>query len=452
MVEQLTVNSMHTVEIIDYSSNGGGIAKIANYPLFIAGVIKGETVKVEVTKLNKGYGFAKVLEIVQQSTERVTPKCAIYEECGGCQTQHMTQVEEDRFKRDKVEQTLSKIGKIDTKLSASTYHTFNEWDYRNKLIVPLKKENGSIVTGFFAEKSHTIIPFQNFSCPIQNPLMMLKLKEIIKILDDISVTIYDEKARIGYLRNVYLRANEKNEILVTFITSKKDSKQLVTIAKQTMELENVIGVCQNVNNTINNELLGKDTYTLQGKGKLPVKILGVNFEIAPNSFLQVNYEAMDKLYSTIQKFLVNPKGIIDLYCGSGTITLNVLTSEVPVIGVEIVESSIKDAKQNKKQNNIENVEFILGDASQAFKKLSSTEQIYDTIIVDPPRKGLIPKLIEEINDTMNIKTLIYVSCDVATLARDIKQFVDTGWKINDIESFNMFQKTNHIETIVKISR
>ncbi|MGL4662159.1 MAG: 23S rRNA (uracil(1939)-C(5))-methyltransferase RlmD [Culicoidibacterales bacterium] len=456
MDKQHRIDTTKTYKLIvsDYTSEGLSVMKVADYPVFVTGLLLGEEAEIQITKANKNYGFGEVVERLSDSPNRIAPECGIFPQCGGCQIQHMNMDEEKIFKTEKVRHQLQKIAKI-TDLPLTYHEPTSPWGYRNKLIVPLMRQEGKVVAGFYAKKSHDLIPFPKSQCLIQDDMMMELLSDILAVISKTEITLYNEKKHTGELRNIYLRKSEKlNQCLLTFIIAHKPTKIMLEIAEQLKTHPRITGIIFNVNLTRNNNLLGTKEIHVSGKERLETEILGTTYEIASQAFYQVNHTEMERLYTKVLEHVksVNPTGICDLYCGSGTITLQLAKLGVPVVGIEIVKSAIADAKHNAQLNKIFNTKFIEADATTGFAKLKQEKRPIDTIVVDPPRKGLESALISEISAQDNIKTVVYVSCDSGTLARDLYQFQQEGWNVKSCDLFNLFPRTTHVESVVMMER
>lgn len=456
MDKQHHIDMAKTYKLVvsDYTSEGLSVMKIADYPVFVSGLLIGEEAEIKVTKANKNYGFGEVVSRISDSPNRIQPECRIFPQCGGCQIQHMNMAEEARFKTEKVRHQLQKIAKIND-LSLTYHEPESAWGYRNKLIVPLMRNEGKVVAGFYAKKTHDLIPFPQNQCLIQDGMMMELLADILKVISKTEVTLYNERKHTGELRNIYLRKSEKlNQCLLTFIIAGKPTKIMLDIAEQLKEDPRITGIIFNINTTRNNNLLGTKEIHISGKKVLETEILGTSYEIASQAFYQVNHVEMERLYTQVLEHVrsVNPTGICDLYCGSGTITLQLAKIGVPVVGIEIVKSAVADAKRNAQINKIYNAKFIEADATAGFEKLKKERKPIDTIVVDPPRKGLDSTLIAEISKQENIQSIVYVSCDSGTLARDLFQFQQDGWKVESCDLFNLFPRTTHVESVVLMRR
>lgn len=425
------------VEIIDYGANGEGIAKINGYTIFVIGALKGEKCKIHILKVLKDYAFAKVIEILEESKKREKPDCSTYTKCGGCSLRHINYEETLKIKTEKVQNLMSKMLKKDIKVNEAIGMD-KPYYYRNKAIYPIN-EDGKI--GLYAERSHNVIPIDK--CKIQTE----KSQEIAKfILENWKDSIYNEKTGEGLLRNIMIREGlETGEIMVVLVQNGEKKYEPEILLEKFPEITTIV---VNVNKKYTNVVLGKKNIVIYGKGYIKDCLDGLIFKISPNSFYQVNPIQTKILYNkAIELSNLNKNDILfDLYCGIGTIGIFAAKDVKKVYGIEIVPQAIDDAKENATINKIDNCEFVLGDVENAFEKLINDKKIIPTtIIVDPPRKGLDENTI---NNILKIKPnkLTYISCNPATLARDLSKLEDT-YEIKEIQPVDMFPFTSHVECV-----
>lgn len=438
----LKKNDEIVVDIIDYGADGEGIAKVDGYTLFINDVLKGEKCKIHILKLLKYYGFAKVVETIKSSKWRCEPGCSTYSKCGGCSLRHIDYSETLNIKKNKVQNLVNKS--LDNKVIVNeTIGMDNPYYYRNKAIFPIN-ENKKI--GLYAERSHNIIPIKE--CKIQTK----KSQEIASfILDNWKETIYDEFTGKGLLRNIMIREGfSTGQIMVVLVQNGEkhfDPEQLV---KQFPEIATVI---INVNTKNTNVLLGDKNIVEYGEGYINDILGEYTFKISTKSFYQINPIQTKILYEkAIELTNLNEEDILfDLYCGIGTIGIFASKKVKKVYGIEIVPDAIKNAKENAKINEINNIEFIEGDVEKAFDQLINKEKILPTaIVVDPPRKGLDETTI---NNILKIKPnkLTYISCNPATMARDLSK-LEGKYEIKIIQPVDMFPYTKHVECVTVLSK
>lgn len=443
MVEK---NKEYIVEIIDNGFEGEGIAKINDFTIFIPGAIKGEKVKILIVKVLSSYAFGKILEILKKSENRIEPDCKTYKRCGGCNLRHIKYQETLKQKQNAVQSLVDKTLKNKIKVK-ETVGMENPYHYRNKVQYPVGiDKNGKPQIGVFANRSHEIIPIEK--CFIQNE----KSEEIAKYIFDLwkenKYTIYNEETRKGLLRHIVIKTGIKTNqymcILVVNGQGFDNEKEFASeIANKYKEITSII-VNSNMKNT--NVILGLENRTIFGKGYIEDKLGEYIFKISPLSFYQVNPIQAEKLYNLgIEKAMITKDDIVfDLYCGIGTISLFMSKYAKKVYGIEIVEEAIKAAKENAKINNVDNVEFIAGDVEKALSSIIYDRKIIpDIVMVDPPRRGLDNT---SVNNILKIrsKRLVYISCNPATLVRDLAKLEEV-YEVKEIIPVDMFPFTSHVE-------
>ncbi len=441
-------NSEYIVDIIDNGFEGEGIAKINNFAVFIPGAIKGEKVKILIIKVLKSHAYGKIIEIIKSSKNRINADCESYKRCGGCNLRHINYDETLKIKQNIVQNLVNK-GLKNTISVKETIGMKNPLHYRNKAQYPLGTDKeGNPVIGVFARRSHEIIPVKK--CFIQNEYAEEIAKYIFNFIKENNISLYNEKTQKGLFRHIVIKTGIKTKeiMCILVINGKKIPKEQELIDTITSKFKNVKSIVKNVNTKNTNVILGKENINIYGK-KYITDILGdYTFKISPLSFYQVNPIQAEKLYNIgVEAANISKEDIVfDLYCGIGTISLFMAKYAKKVYGVEIVDEAIKDAKENAKINNIKNIEFIAGDTEYVLDDLINNRKIIpDVVMVDPPRKGLDNKSIENI---LKIKPnrLIYISCNPATLIRDLAKF-EESYKINQIQPVDMFPFTNHVECV-----
>ena len=432
-------NEEYIVNIIDNGSNGEGICKIDEFTIFVNGAIKEEKCRIKIVKVNKTFGYGKLLEIIEASPNRVVPDCVSYKKCGGCNLRHINYEYTLKMKRDIIQNLVNKT--LDNKIQVEeTIGMDNPKYYRNKAIFPVKKIDGKKAVGIFASRSHEVIEFEE--CKIQN----LEAQQIAKyIIKNWAGTIYDEQTHTGTLRNIMIRVGSiSKEVMVVLVTNgmiEYDTKELIK------EFPNIKTIIINDNHEITNVVLSNINKIIYGDGVIYDNLNEFRFQISPNSFFQVNSAQTIKMYDEAIKLaeLKSTDEICDLYCGIGTISIFASKYVKKVYGIEIVHSSIENAKINLKINNINNVEFIEGDVEIAFDDFIKHGIKIDAVIVDPPRKGLDNKTIENLINTKP-KKIVYVSYNPATLVRDLHMLENT-FNIKQIKPIDNFPYTNHVECV-----
>ena len=436
-------NDIFEIEITGMTEDGSGVGRAEGLAVFVPYTIIGEKVRVLITKVLKTYAFAKLLEVIEPSENRLKSECPYFYKCGGCQLWHMDYSAELEYKQKKVEDAILRIGKIDTEVSPIVGCDLTE-RYRNKVQLPVS-ENG---IGFYRRNSHDVIDMDD--CLLQTE----RAKKIVDIVRDwikkYEIKAYDEKENNGILRHIYLREG-KEGVLLTLVVTDKD---VPNINKLINSLKNdVVGIVLNINSKNTNVVLGRENITVFGKGTLTDKIGDVEFEISPNSFYQVNALQTYKLYD-IARNMADLKGnetLWDMYCGIGTIGQFMASKAGRIVGVEIVPEAIEDAKRNAVRNDIKNAEYYCGAAEDLADGLIKKGLKPDVVILDPPRKGCDEKLLNTVVGA-NPERIVYVSCKPSTLARDLKYLTDKGYNVKKIVPVDMFPRTSHVECCVLLCR
>lgn len=441
-------NEEFEVEILDMGFEGEGIAKIDGYTVFIKGALKGEKVKIKILKANKDYGFAKLLEVIEPSAIRVEPDCEVFSRCGGCNLQHMDYYAQMQLKTDLVKNTLKKSLGYEP-LVEPTIGMLRPYNYRNKAQYPVI--DGKI--GFYAGRTHALI--ENEKCYIQNETIDSLAKDAFRVTQKYNVSTYNEKTGEGLLRHIVTRIGvNTGEIMLTLVTNGEKMPHAEEIIKEiTAKYPDLKSIIQNINKENGNVILGRECKTLFGQDYIEDELEGYRFKISPLSFYQVNPQQTAVLYNTAKEFaeLTGEENVFDLYCGIGTIGLFVADKAKNVFGVEIVPQAIENAKENAKLNGITNVEFICGSAEEVIPAKYQEGKTADVVFVDPPRKGCDVQLLETLKE-MKAKKIVYVSCNPATLARDLKYLTDNGYEIKKVQPVDMFPQTCHVETVVLLSK
>lgn len=445
-------NSIYTVTITGYTSEGDGVAHVDGHVFFVKSALMGETCEVKVLKDRKNVVYAKIEKILIPSPSRIEPSCPNFGKCGGCDLLHMDYEEELRHKRSRVEDALSRIGGLDVRVTGITGADSTE-NYRNKAIYTVGKIEGRSVTGFYRERSHDIVPTER--CLIQADVSDRAAAAVRHWMDRYCITAYNEELRSGAIRHVFCRyAFSTKKAQVTIVSYDKNlphTDELIREIRQ--QCPETAGIILNVNKTHGNTVLAGEFYKFWGDDYIVDSLLGLNFKLSPRSFYQINSAQAEKLYSKALDYaaLTGNETVFDLYCGTGTITLVMAGHAGRAVGAEIVEAAISDAWENARLNNINNVEFICADAGDAARQLLQRNIRPDVVVVDPPRKGLAPEVIETIA-SLSPARVVYVSCDPATLARDLKLFASFGYKAQEASVFDMFPRCAHVETVVLMTR
>lgn len=437
-------NDILTGICVDYTHEGLGIVKANDFTFFIKNVLVNEEIEFVITKLNKSYGYGKYTNIISPSKERVEPFCPYYGKCGGCQIQHMSYQEQLRFKTSLVQNNMKKIGGLDIEIQP-TLASANTCSYRNKAQFPVHISEEGIKIGFYRIHSNDIIDMNQ--CMIQSDTINSIMNTTRKLLVDGNYT--------NNFRHLLIKhAFYTNEVMVVFVTRKKKVTGLNKLVRQLIELHPEIkSVIQNVNKRNDNVILSDEEHLLYGKETIMDSLDDLKFIIASRSFYQVNPVQTKVLYETALKFadINHNDTVIDLYCGVGTISLFLAKQAKKVIGIEIVDAAIENAKENAKLNHIDNVEFVCSDASTYAQYLVKQNMQVDVVVVDPPRKGCDELTLDSIC-MMNPKKIVYVSCNPATLARDLKHLETKGYKTMIVQPCDMFPSSFHVENVSPLTK
>jgi 23S rRNA (uracil1939-C5)-methyltransferase len=454
----------YQLEITNLSHDGAGVGAIEGYTLFVRDSLPGDRVLVKVSKANRTYGFANVIKRLRDSEQRITPPCTIFEQCGGCQLQHYDYQAQLRWKRQTVLDALQRIGKIQELQSTSyvvhpTEGMVEPWRYRNKVQVPVAyaKSTDGVAMGFYKQGTHDVIDMK--TCLIQPEhadLVLAKIRQCVKLL---KIPIYDEKRHDGCLRHVLIRSGyHTDEWMVVFVTNGRSLPfQHQLVAEIRAAFPQVKSIMQNINQARSNVILGKETKLLWGSEVIYDYIGGVEnrvkFAISARSFFQVNSVQTKTLYDYAVAYaeLTGHETVVDAYCGLGSITLFLAKNAKHVYGVEIVEQAVADARVNAQLNQIENVTFECGAAEVVIPKWRDYGVQPDVIVVDPPRQGCDQQLLDTILK-MAPQRVVYVSCNPATLARDLQVLVAGGYILKEVQPVDMFPHTTHVECVILMTR
>ena len=461
---QMQKNQTVITEITDIGVNGEGIGKVDGYTLFIKDAVIGDQVEVKVTKARKNYGYARLMKILNPSPDRVNARCAFARQCGGCQIQEMSYEKQLEFKARKVRGNLERIGGFPPELLDRVMEPAVGMDqpfgYRNKAQFPFGTDKeGRPVTGFYAGRTHSIIA--NTDCALGVPVNREILKIILTYMEENHVPSYDEKTGTGVIRHALIRFGfTTKEIMVCLVINSRKLPYEEHLVEKLRAIEGMTSISVSPNMEQTNVIMGSTFRVLWGKEYITDYIGSVKYQISPLSFYQVNPVQTEKLYSLALEYadLQGGESVWDLYCGIGTISLFLAQKAGQVYGVEIVPQAIIDARKNAQINGIENAEFFVGKAEEVlpdyydrYKKEHGGERARaDVIVVDPPRKGCDEALLETVVK-MAPERVVYVSCDSATLARDMKYLCGNGYEVRKVRAVDMFPMTVHVETVVLLS-
>ncbi len=474
-------NDVVTVTIEDIGHDGEGIGKVEGYTLFVKDAVIGDVVEVSIMKAKKNYAYAKLKKVVTPSSFRVEPRCAFHKQCGGCQIQAMSYEKQLEFKQGKIRNNLIRIGgftaefvdEVMEPIVGMSMEGEGPFRYRNKAQYPVGKDKeGNLVTGFYAGRTHDIIA--NTDCYLGVAGNKEILEAVLEYMKKNQVSAYDEKDGNGLVRHVLIRTGfTSGEVMVCLVINGGQGKKGVFLPEQEKLVDSLkkipgmtsISVC--LNQELTNVIMGKEVYTIWGKDTISdtihvrdtmhdfaLKDRGITFQISPMSFYQVNPVQTEKLYSLALEYagLTGKETVWDLYCGIGTISLFLAGKAKQVYGVEIVPEAIRDAIRNAENNGIENAEFFVGKAEEVLPEKFAKEGIYaDVIVVDPPRKGCDGACLETMLK-MQPERIVYVSCDSATLARDLRVLCDGGYEVKKVRGVDQFGQSVHTEICVELCR
>lgn len=448
----LEINKIYEVEIVDIGHKGEAIGKVDSFTVFVDGAIKGDIVKSKITKSKKNYAVGDLVEIVKESALRVEPKCNLTGICGGCSIMNIDYKHQLELKQSIVVENLKRIAGIENPNVRDIIGMQNPYNYRNKGQFPIA-QNGKLEIGFYKKRSHDIVEFD--ICHIQHENTKEILETIKTFIEENNISVYDEATKKGSVSKIMIRtAFSTDEIMVVIVTKDEKNHNFEKLAEQLVSKNNnVKSVIQNINKSTGNDILGRKNITIFGKYKIIDKIGEFYFEISPNSFYQVNPVQTEVMYTKALEYanLSGEEIVFDFYCGIGTISLFLSQKAKKVYGIEIVEEAIKDAKQNAMLNDVQNVDFIVGKSEEEIVRFSKKGIKADVVMLDPPRKGLDEQVIETI-DKMNVKRVVYVSCNPSTMARDIKIFIEKGYKMIECTPVDNFCHSMHVETITLLSK
>ena len=448
----MTKNQVFTGEITGLTSEGLGVARFEDRAVFIKGAIPGELCEIKIIKITKTAVYGRLIKVITASPHRVSPVCPHFGKCGGCDYMHMDYEAETEGKRQRVADALKRIGGIPCDDLPITPAPTDE-GYRNKAQFPVALVDGKPEAGFFRQRSHDLIPVEH--CHIQPEVAERARKAVLAWMEQYHILPYDEANHKGYIRHIFVRTGVvSGEVMVCIVANAeklpKAEKLREILLAQLPELTTLV---HNVNTKKGNVILGDTYHTVYGQGYIEDTLCGLNFRLSPASFYQVNHHQAQVLYEKAISFadLRGTETVLDLYCGTGTITLALSRKAGKVIGVEVVPQAIEDARKNAIRNGIENAEFFCADAGEAAQRFQQEGIRPDVIVIDPPRKGVTPQVIDAMVE-MAPDRIVYVSCDPATMARDVKMLTEKGYNFVKAEAVDLFPRTKHIESVVCLSR
>ncbi len=445
----LTKNQIYEAVICDYTSEGQAIAKIEGCAVFVPNGIYGEKCRIRIEKAQKTWAAGKIVEILEKSPHRINRACPVAKLCGGCAFHHMDYQEETRLKAERVRTCLNRMAGENLQtipiLAAPTTE-----NYRNKAQYPVASKDGRVYAGFFKAGTHQVV--ENNRCGILPPEMDLVKNTVVEYMNRQGVPAYDETTHQGLVRHIYVRRGAvSGQILVCLVCNGRKLPQAHRLISQLRKIPGFTTLVLSVNTKRGNTVLGEEFLPLHGEGFIEDTLCGLSFRLSPRSFYQVNHHQAQKLYDAAisQAQITQEDLVLDLYCGVGTITLAMAKAARRVIGVEVVPEAVQDARDNARRNHITNAEFFCGDAGQAALALEEQGIRADVVVVDPPRKGLNADTIEALS-RMSPRRIVYVSCDPATLARDVALLKTRGYVLKNALAADLFPRCAHVESIVTL--
>ena len=453
MSEKLKLGEIIMIDIAEINNLGVGVARHDGLVVFVKGGVSGDKLTAEVIKITKSFAVARLLRIISPSPFRECSDSACAEKlsCGGCVWRGVSYEHELEMKRASVRASFLRAGIPDAEV-LSVLCAGKVYRYRNKAQYPVCKLKTGVSAGFYAAKTHNIIPIDD--CKIQNKAFAPIVRFVCDFADEHGISVYDEKSGKGLLRHVYLRSGDMSgEIMLCLVLSGKTLPYSDEFVREATErFPQIVSIMLNKNSENTNVVLGDEYSLLFGKPYIEDVLCGLKFKIAPEAFYQVNHDGAELLYKKAAEFCeCDGEDIIDLYCGTGTIGLSMAHRALRVLGIDIVEKSIECAKENAEKNGIENAQFACTDAGKP-ENIKKCAEKYgfslpkSTVIMDPPRKGSTPELIEFLA-AEKVKKIVYISCNPDTLARDAAQLISLGYKMSEVTPVNMFPRTGHVETI-----
>ena len=443
----LEKSQIYETIITDYTAEGQGVAKIDGCAIFIPNAIRGEKCLVRIEKLGKTWASGKITQILEKSPHRVNRECPVAKLCGGCDFWHMDYAEEATLKANRVKGNLNRMAGEDL-TDLPIWEAPTCYGYRNKAIYPVASQKGRVYAGFYQAGTHKIV--ENESCRIVFPEADLVKNAVIAFANYYRITAYDEGTHKGLLRHIFVRQGAvSKELLVCLCCNSKSFPHEKELIAHLQKIPGFTTLVLSINEKPGNTVLGQEFRTLYGPGYIEDTLCGLTFRISAQSFYQVNHHQAQRLYEAAIKQAGITKNdlVLDLYCGVGTITLAMARAAGKVIGVEVVEAAVEDARRNAQRNKINNAEFFCGDAGKAALELESRGIRPDVVVVDPPRKGLNADTIEALH-RFAPKRIVYVSCDPATLARDVALLKEKGYRLVSAQAADLFPRCAHVESIV----
>ncbi len=453
MDKEVTKGTICVMGITGTNHEGEGVGRLGELRVFVPSTVPGDEVRVEIDEVKSNYARGRVKEILKPSPDRVEPRCGVFEECGGCVWQAVSYEAQLNYKSDQVVQALSRIGGIKNPPVAPIIGAPVPWNYRNKVQFPVGGRRGRLKAGCFARGTHEIVDVAE--CFIQHQVNNRVIAAVKKIMEEMKIEPYDEYTGKGLLRHIMARvAHNTGEAMVVLVTSSPYLPSRKAIVRRLFEeIPGLVSVVQNINSRKTNVILGPETKVIGGRGYIEDVLDGLRFHISPISFYQVNTPQAEVLYRKVVEY-ANPgpqSQVLDVYCGIGTISLFLARKAGFVLGVEEVPRAVADARKNAALNGFFNVDFVAGSAERVLPGLLDHGLVPEVVVVDPPRQGCKESVLSAIV-AMRPGRIVYVSCNPATLARDLKTLVEYGYSLSEVQPIDMFPQTAHVECVVLMSR
>ena len=449
----LAKNQCYEMTCESFGQDAQGVCRQDGIAVFVPGLLPGERARVRIVKPEKRYAFGRIEELLEKSPNRAEPFCPIYKRCGGCVCQHMTYETSLAFKRRQVQDLLERVGGLSIEVPPvlGMAHPFG---YRNKGAYPVAQVGGAPACGFFAPRSHDLIPLPQNGCAIQGEDSAKATQAVLAWMRQNNVPAYDELTGHGLVRHIMTRSTTHGELMVVLVVTRADipkAGQLIELLKAAVS--GLCSICLSINSRRTNVILGTDIRVLWGKGTMEDTLCGLRFSVSPLSFFQVNPAQTEKLYGLALEYagLTGSETVVDAYCGAGTISLLLAQKAKKVIGIEIVPEAIQNANENAMRNHIENAEFRVGATEELLPRLIADGLRPDVIVLDPPRKGCDPAVLDAIIAAAP-KRVVYVSCGAPTLARDAKLLAEGGYTAEKVQCVDMFCWTGAVETVMVLSK
>ena len=445
--------------ISGYGHEGEGVGRCNDFTVFVPGALKGETVAAEIYEVRKNFARARIIKHLATAPERVAPICPVYQDCGGCQLQHLNYGAQLELKRQQVVDAMERIAGLSGVPIHPVIGMENPRAYRNKAQYPIGQQGGAAVLGFYQKGSHQIVPFTE--CLIQHPANQRLADALLQLIRKYRLSIYNERTGSGFLRHILIKTGfQSGEVMVVLITNGADFPQGVRMAEELrQQFPEVKSVIQNINRSRGNVILGNESRCLAGAEAISDVLADLRFKISAQSFFQVNPVQTEVLYQKAVEYaglsgaekVSGSETVLDAYCGVGSLTLFLARRAKRVYGVEVVAAAIANARENAALNRIENVEFIVGETERVLPRLQKEGIQFDVAVVDPPRSGCEESVLRSFAEN-NVSRIVYVSCNPATLARDLKILDGLGYRVEEIQPVDMFPQTHHVECVANIER